>query len=1050
MSAILPPTTRLRAQPAGWAPFVGGILSRAGIVLLRIFGVLVAVVLALPVLLLPWATAVPAPVWLLLIAADVALLVVPFRLQPAWLALTATFGGFIATSVIAVLASQAFATTPPITDAEGRPVPNSIATLEKVQLNGSEQWLAIRGKSIHNPVLLFLAGGPGGSQLATARHSLARLEEHFVVVNWDQPGADKSFDAVDRSTLTPGRYVADGHALVLYLRQRFGQEKVFVVGESWGSALGVLLVQRYPELFHAFVGSAQMVAFLETDRQCYEFALRWARERGDTQKVEQLTHQGPPPYYGADMAWKEAAYLLDTFAYMNQNPAVINGFNTPRDLASPEYGLYDKVSWVRGPLETLSIVYPQLWDVDLRAQAPQLQVPVYFFLGRHDINAPPALAEDYLRTLQAPHKELVWFERSGHNPWVSEPDAFVDALVKRVLAQTLPQKPAAPAPSNDPSDAREVAAFLDTLMPTLLREYHIAGAAVTVVKDGDLVASKGYGYADLAAQRPVVAEQTLFRTDSTGKLLVWTAVMQLAERGALDLDADVNRYLDFAIPPTFAEPIKLRHLLSHSAGLASKPYLLARRVEDIEPVGAWLRRNLPARVRPPGVVSGYSNYGTGLAAYIVERVAGMPFEQYAEVYILAPLGMQRSTFRQPLPEALAANLTTNYHYANGAGEPVPFQHLRAQVGEGAMTVTDMAEFMRAHLQDGDSPILAAATARQMHAQLFAHDGRVSGFAYGFAESTLNGQCVLRHEGNLEGVSSSALFLLPEQQLGVYIAYNSNGGFGPGEAFRRAFLNHYFQVAAAPPTLAPLTQEQVAALAGSYRSTTSFARSFAKVLTLLGGLYGDVMVRANADGSFTTEGVGPTPLQWVAVEPGVLRLADGAHDSYGDLVFATDAQGRITRLFVANNPYRAYEKVAWYEAAGFQLGWLGLCALVLLSLLVAVPGGALIGRIFPASGMAAPTLAQWLLVGACVLALGFLVALALALEESLLYGVTPTLIGVLVVPFVALALAVASLVAAHSGWVAMRLVARGHYVAGMVALGGYAGWLYAWNLLGLHF
>jgi pimeloyl-ACP methyl ester carboxylesterase len=220
------------------------------------------------------------------------------------------------------------------------------------------------------------------------------------------------------------------------LSERFDQDKIYVLGESWGSALGIMMVQRYPDLFHAFIGTAQMVAFLETDLICYEFAINWARERGDTNQVERLQNQGPPPYYGDGVAWKQIAYLKDTYAYMNQDPATIGGFNTLRDLASPEYGLIDKVNWARGPLDTLGIVYPQLWDVDFRKQATRLDVPVYLLIGRHDVNAPPALVEAYYELLEAPHKDLVWFERSGHTPWMSEPDKFVDAMVNILLAQT--------------------------------------------------------------------------------------------------------------------------------------------------------------------------------------------------------------------------------------------------------------------------------------------------------------------------------------------------------------------------------------------------------------------------------------------------------------------------------------------------------------------------------------------------------------------------------------------------------------------------------------
>lgn len=404
----------------------------------RLLALLLFVLLCLPVALLPNATAVPAWVWVPLALMDVALLILFFR-RPAGQAAAISLLGALLVAGLAVIASQRFATTPPILGADGKPLPGSIATLETVTLNGSTQWITVRAHDASKPVLLFLAGGPGGSQLATARFALHDLEQHFVVVNWEQPGAGKSFDAVKRSTLTPDRYIEDAHALIGLLKTRFGQQKVYVLGESWGSALGILLAQRYPQDIHALVGTGQMVAFLETDLRCYEFSLDWARQRGDTAKVDRLLKQGPPPYYGRGMSLKEAAFLTDTYSYMNQNPAILdNGTNTFRDLAAPEYGLYDKVSWFRGVLETLDVVYPQLWEVDFRQQATRLEVPVYFLIGRHDINAPVALTEEYASVLQAPRKQIVWFEHSGHTPWVSESDRFVEEMVQTVLAQTQP------------------------------------------------------------------------------------------------------------------------------------------------------------------------------------------------------------------------------------------------------------------------------------------------------------------------------------------------------------------------------------------------------------------------------------------------------------------------------------------------------------------------------------------------------------------------------------------------------------------------------------
>jgi pimeloyl-ACP methyl ester carboxylesterase len=438
MKTIVTTNLGKHVQPSTYSP--GKIAGRIASFLGRTLILVLTLLLCLPVILLPSATSVPAWIWIPLALADVTLLILQFRLVPIWRGLSISLLGVIIVSVIAVVASQYFATTPPITDANGQPIPGSIAALEKVELNGSQQWISIRGKDVNKPVLLFLAGGPGGSQLVTERRVLAGLEDHFVVVNWEQPGAGKSFDAVDRSSLTPERYITDGLALVAYLRERFDEEKVYVLGESWGSALGIWLVQREPESFHAFIGTGQMVALLETDLMCYDFALKWAQERGDLKKIEQLKQQGPPPYYGKGVALKEATYLMDTFNYMNSNPAITDdGFNTFQDLASSEYGLYDKVNWFRGPLgETLDVVYPQLWDVDFRTQATKLEVPVYFLLGRHDVNAPPVLAEEYYELLNAPHKELIWFERSGHNPWVNESANFIDVVVNNVLADTTP------------------------------------------------------------------------------------------------------------------------------------------------------------------------------------------------------------------------------------------------------------------------------------------------------------------------------------------------------------------------------------------------------------------------------------------------------------------------------------------------------------------------------------------------------------------------------------------------------------------------------------
>jgi pimeloyl-ACP methyl ester carboxylesterase len=426
--------TITRPAPAWSARTIGGTLLRFALGL-------IAATLAIPVALLPFITAVPAPIWLLLVAIDVALVVGSFRLAPPGFAWPVALLGVAVVAVLAVSASQRFAGTPPILGADGRPLPGSIATLEPVELNGSWQWISIRGTSADRPVLLFLAGGPGGTQLAATRNRLRALEDYFVVVNWEQPGAGKSYAAVPRAAITPERYISDGIALTNYLRQRFDQAQIYVVGESWGSALGVWMAQREPQLFHAIVGAGQMVDFAQTDIDCYDTALRIARERGDTAKVAQLEAQGPPPYPSDSLMASEANYLLYLSAAMSANPAIGGpGYDTFGDIGGPEYGLIDKVNYIRGTLDTFTSVWPQLWGTDLRASAARLEVPVYILEGRHDINASPYLAEEYYNLLDAPHKALIWFERSGHSLWIDEHERFVDVMVNQVLADTQPAR----------------------------------------------------------------------------------------------------------------------------------------------------------------------------------------------------------------------------------------------------------------------------------------------------------------------------------------------------------------------------------------------------------------------------------------------------------------------------------------------------------------------------------------------------------------------------------------------------------------------------------
>lgn len=319
--------------------------------------------------------------------------------------------------------SQRFASTPKI---DGK---NSVAELKKVTLNGRKEWISIRGTDRNNPVLLFLAGGPGGTQMAAVRHDLAKLENNFVVVNWDQPGSGKSYNV--GKDITVDDYINDGYQLTQYLCKEFNQEKIFLMGESWGSALGIFLVDKAPELYHSFIGTGQMVDFVETEIIDYELVMKMAQEKGDTKTVDTLKDNGYPPYYGNDVTWKSADYLQYLTNSMAKNPAIDNrGYNTFRDIFSSEYGIVDKINFLRGIVTTFNDVYPQLYNIDLREDYTTINVPIYFFLGKHDINAPISLVEEYYTVLNAPAKEIVWFEHSGHSPWINESEKFVEEVLR--------------------------------------------------------------------------------------------------------------------------------------------------------------------------------------------------------------------------------------------------------------------------------------------------------------------------------------------------------------------------------------------------------------------------------------------------------------------------------------------------------------------------------------------------------------------------------------------------------------------------------------------
>jgi pimeloyl-ACP methyl ester carboxylesterase len=314
---------------------------------------------------------------------------------------------------------------------------------ERIELGGVRQWVLARGQRADNPVLLVLAGGPGGTATGWFRKHNAALEKRFTVVHWEQRGAGMSFPLLftDRRRMTPEQYIQDGLQLTEHIRARFGQQKIYLLGHSWGSFLGVWMLQRRPDLFAAYVGVGQMVCPAKNDRMQYDWTLERARQKSEAAVVRRLERNGPPPYAGGmvRVAKKYADITLPNFRYMSAELMAAGGRPGGGDIKSmtdvEEYRLRDKAYAPLGVALTFGKVYPQLYGVDLATEAAELGAPVYFAEGRYDKNAMPSLVEQYFERLRAPEKALVWFERSGHDPCFEEPEKFQSLLIDKVLSE---------------------------------------------------------------------------------------------------------------------------------------------------------------------------------------------------------------------------------------------------------------------------------------------------------------------------------------------------------------------------------------------------------------------------------------------------------------------------------------------------------------------------------------------------------------------------------------------------------------------------------------
>ncbi|MBS0418086.1 MAG: beta-lactamase family protein [Proteobacteria bacterium] len=416
----------------------------------------------------------------------------------------------------------------------------------------------------------------------------------------------------------------------------------------------------------------------------------------------------------------------------------------------------------------------------------------------------------------------------------------ISALLAAALLAATPASPAE-------LTAADVESWLNGLMNYGLTNGDIAGAVAVVVKDGKVLFQSGYGYADVAGKIPMDPEKVMTRIGSTSKLFTWTAVMQLVEQGKLDLNRNVDDYLDFKVSAPGGKPITLLDLMNHRGGFEEGlKDIFALDPSRLQSQQVYLKQHPRPLLFPTGTVPAYSNYGTSLAGYIVERVSGEPYSRYIENHILRPLGMAHSTFDQPLPERFKGQAALGYRTASQAAQPYELIATPA-AGSAATTASDMARFMLAHLQQSD--LLKNDTVQLMHSPSEVGLPGFSTMAHGFFYETRNGRILIGHGGDTLFFHTE-MQLLPREGVGIFYSFNSRGRedavYGLRKAVLDQFMDRYFpastpaQEAVALPT-APADAQKIA---GRYESSRRVQHGFLSIFYLLQ----QTVISANPDGT----------------------------------------------------------------------------------------------------------------------------------------------------------------------------------------------------------
>lgn len=505
---------------------------------------------------------------------------------------------------------------------------------------------------------------------------------------------------------------------------------------------------------------------------------------------------------------------------------------------------------------------------------------------------------------------------------------------KTVPDAALPEaKPAVtpPAPVAHPLEKADVEAFFDGLVPLQMERSDVAGATVLVVKDGQEILKKGYGYSDVTKKSAVDPATTMFRLASISKLFTWVSVMQLAEQGKLDIDADVNKYLDFRIAPAFGKPVTLRNLMTHTGGFEE----VVRDIIYTDPkkttsLRDFLIANQPHRMYPPGEIPAYSNYGVGLAGYIVQRVSVEPFEQYVSEHIFQPLGMQHSSFNEPMTSELSPFVSEGYR-SSTEKPAIGFEVFNpAPAGGISSSAGDMERFALALLNGGELDghrILKAETRDAMWTPQFQASNQLPPICMGFYQTWRNNLHFIGHDGDL--VAFHSMFVIePKEKLVLFVSYNSAGSASKNRAeLLDGFSDRYFPTYTRPAAQTfPLAQ--LKEIAGNYQST----RRADSTKLAIANPSGQSVASVDKDGVLTLDVAKDLRGHTRKWKPIGKDLWQDENDQAR--IFAIrDSSGRIVRLAV-NFPGVQLQRVSWYENKTFLGVALTISVLTLLLVVLA--------------------------------------------------------------------------------------------------------------------